>query len=1058
MKRIRRKSKGFTLVEMMIALFVGGLLIIISYNVLTSQKKAADSQNQYINAQQNARVALETLEKELRLAGLNIDDFNGQPVFIDAAPYQIVFNSDLSSGVSGVLGMTTDQSVMISDGSSYTIGTHPDEGLGTLPRYNNNAETIRFTLDRDDNGLVNASDAYTETANPDDYALYREENGTRKDIIAYGLRGRENYPDGQFPEPLFKYYGDFNSNGTVVLWGDGNNDGLLSQAEIAAVTPVPVNLLDKIMEVEISIEAESDHLQAGFTGPHSSPGSPRNYRSVVMSSKVRPRNVGTGAANLHACGNPPASPTSLSVTDTPGDNGHSITLSFNSSFDENSGEEDITDYTVYRRKDGETEWNCIGSVTPKGLSGYTFDDNEHSPGEKLLIGESYYYFVTAWDCRPQESNPSNKAGPVTPLPNGPDQPNIVNAFDTPCDAIDEITVVIHRSPDDIPSSGTVSHYLVYRGNEAGGGVYSKALIGTFPADGSEYYNFYDNSANNISGQPPSAGDYYYYIVQAAAASDSTESIDSNEYGGVYYSGTISSCQLTRVDDYPDDEGESLFIEWKKSPSEDCVPSDVSAYILKRKSIFEPEWQNVWAVAAAGTPTYSRIDEGLTRGAEYTYRVDTYGFSSEVVPSNEMKGIPLRNTELDPPENLEAADILCDATGSVRVAFENAPQDIPTSGRVTHYWIYRKIELGSFAQVGEIEANGSETYEFVDGPATNPTSPPVIGEFYYYRATAYDEDGERESAPSNEGYTMSDGEPGAPWVTDAHDTPVDGGKSITIQFDRSADDGHCTNNVIIYRIYRETSATGGFSHLVGEMTAVGAMSYTFYDDELFSLDPPVDGMGYYYVVRAIEAGGEESVNSNVYGPVYSISQNPSSYIVFEDDFETDKGWTHNLIRTQDDWQRGEPMGNGGDSYGNDDPSSAHSGSNVYGNDLGADGWNGTYKANVENDLITPDGAIDCYGHANVVLQFQRWLNVEGPAYDQATIYISTSGTGGPWTQIWQNEARITDNSWVFVELDISDWADGEDNVALRWRLKSDGAHEYAGWNIDDIVVREKAVTP
>jgi hypothetical protein len=112
--------------------------------------------------------------------------------------------------------------------------------------------------------------------------------------------------------------------------------------------------------------------------------------------------------------------------------------------------------------------------------------------------------------------------------------------------------------------------------------------------------------------------------------------------------------------------------------------------------------------------------------------------------------------------------------------------------------------------------------------------------------------------------------------------------------------------------------------------------------------------------------------------------------------------------------------------------------------------------VENYLMTP--VLDCWGHSNVVIQFYRWLNVEGPAYDQAYVEVSVNGTSGPWTVVWQNPSAITDNAWVFVQLDISQWADQKPSVAIRFRLKSDGQRPYAGWNIDDFVVREKPVAP
>lgn len=1046
-------ERGFTLLELMIALFVGALLILISYNVLTSQKRAGDAQNQTVSAQQNASVALETLERELRLAGLNIDNFNNQPIFVDAAPYQVAFDADISSGVYGVPSMSkTTQSVALHDGTRYKAGDYPGENLGTRDRYNNGAETIRYTLDRTGDGIVNTDDRYTETQNPSDYALYREDNGSRIDMVAYGLRGRENYPDGQLPQPLFKYYGDFNSNGTVVLWGDSNGDGQLSQAEIAALTAVPQNRLSKIVEVEVSVEAESPNMEASYVGPHSTTMAERKYRSVVMTSKIRPRNVGTGIANLHACGNPPGAPSSLAGIDTPRDAGESITLTFNKSFDETSGEKDIDAYTVYRRAADQVEWTCINSVTPTGAATYTFYDDTHTPVGGPVTGTPYFYVATAWDCRPQESNQSNIIGPITALANGPQPPTILSAYDTPCDAINEVTVVIRRSTDDQGASNPISNYRLYRGPTEGGGILSKTLVGTITANGSNSYTFLDNPTNNVALAPPAAGNYYCYIARAISR-DSIPSINSNEYGPVYYSGTISACFLTAVDDYPDDNGEALSVTWSKSPSESCSPSQITQYVVMRKSIADPDYAPVRTVAATNSPTYSIVDGGLTRGTKYTYCIYTHSLTTSV-PSNEESCVPLRNTELDPPQNLAANDILCDATGAVTVTWEKSPQDA-TGGGVTHYCVYRRQDLVNAIKVGEVEASKKDSYAFTDGPGTNPASPPVIGEYYYYFATACDRANSRESGPSNEGYTMSDGEPGAPRITGAADTPLDAGNSITLTFDASADDGHCTRNVITYMIYRQTSASGGFSHLVGTKTATGAASYTFYDDRTYSSDVPVNGVAYYYVVRARDVT-KESVNSNVMGPAYSIVQNPTSYLVFTDDFETDKHWTHGMIRNEDDWQRGTPNGKGAQSYGKNDPTSAHGGTNVWGNDLGNGSSDGHYSNNTENWLMSPIGSLDCRGHIHMVLQFYRWLNVEGPAYDQAVVEISTNGAAGPWTSVWQNSSAITDNAWTFVQLDISTWADGKQNVAIRYRLKSDGMHYYAGWNIDDVVVREKPV--
>ena len=39
-----------------------------------------------------------------------------------------------------------------------------------------------------------------------------------------------------------------------------------------------------------------------------------------------------------------------------------------------------------------------------------------------------------------------------------------------------------------------------------------------------------------------------------------------------------------------------------------------------------------------------------------------------------------------------------------------------------------------------------------------------------------------------------------------------------------------------------------------------------------------------------------------------------------------------------------------------------------------------------------------------------------------------------------------------------WADGNSDVAIRFFLKTDGGWEYAGWNIDDVLIREAPSNP
>ena len=95
-------------------------------------------------------------------------------------------------------------------------------------------------------------------------------------------------------------------------------------------------------------------------------------------------------------------------------------------------------------------------------------------------------------------------------------------------------------------------------------------------------------------------------------------------------------------------------------------------------------------------------------------------------------------------------------------------------------------------------------------------------------------------------------------------------------------------------------------------------------------------------------------------------------------------------------------------------------------------------------------IDCTGQENVTLRFWRWLGVEKPQYDHASVSVSNNGTN--WTTVWENAVEITDSGWVRMELDISAVADNQSAVYLRWTMgETDTGWRYCGWNIDDISV-------
>ena len=165
------------------------------------------------------------------------------------------------------------------------------------------------------------------------------------------------------------------------------------------------------------------------------------------------------------------------------------------------------------------------------------------------------------------------------------------------------------------------------------------------------------------------------------------------------------------------------------------------------------------------------------------------------------------------------------------------------------------------------------------------------------------------------------------------------------------------------------------------------------------------------------------------------------MVFEDSFEDRTDWTMTGL-----WDIGIPLGQGGQeqSYPVPDPTEGCLGTSVLGYNLAGD-----YENNLAAQHATSP-AIDCSESIETRLRFCRWLGVEQPVYDKATVSISTNGTD--WTTLWQNPAIISDLEWMEIEYDISEYADNQPTVYLRWTMgPTDGGLRFCGWNIDNIRV-------
>lgn len=158
--------------------------------------------------------------------------------------------------------------------------------------------------------------------------------------------------------------------------------------------------------------------------------------------------------------------------------------------------------------------------------------------------------------------------------------------------------------------------------------------------------------------------------------------------------------------------------------------------------------------------------------------------------------------------------------------------------------------------------------------------------------------------------------------------------------------------------------------------------------------------------------------------------------FAEDLSDNPFWS-----TQGQWQYGQPTGGGGEG-GFPDPTSGYTGLQVYGYNLFGD-----YPDNLAPQYLTSP-PFDCTGRDNVQLEFARWLGVETPAWDRASVEACTDGVN--WTPVWQNTGEVADSEWTLQSVGLAAIADNQPSVRLRWGMgPTDSAFRYCGWNIDDI---------
>jgi len=551
------------------------------------------------------------------------------------------------------------------------------------------------------------------------------------------------------------------------------------------------------------------------------------YYYVVRATDFGNESADSNEVSAVARKNAAAPPTHLAAADVPNDAGGSLLLTWDPSADDGGGDNNVTEYHLYRSQTAGSGYTLIHTVTTVGQTAYTYTDTG------LTNGTTYFYVVRAFDGT-QESEDSNEAS-AAPVDDPPAAPTNVAAADKPNDQGGVITVTWDRSADDGQGAKDVKEYRIYRASSP------YTLLTTVTADGRASYSYHDTTA--------AAGTAFTYKVRAV---DNTgESADSNEAGPVQSVDNVAPAPPTDLTaaDTPNDQGGSITLAWKRSADDGQGVGDVTGYrVCRKEGDHKGRPYEVIAQVAAGTTSY--VDTQVQDGTDYTYLVKATDGTNEA-DSNEAGPVQsVDNVAPAPPTELTAADTPNDQGGSITLTWKRSVDDGQGAGDVIEYRILRATAAGGPFQPIDTASAGQGSY--LDQTVTNGTP-------YYYQVKAYD--GANESAASNKvGPVQAEDNlpPAPPTELTAADTPDDRGGSITLEWKRSADDGQGANDVVEYRILRSTTSGGPFQPVGTAPAGQGT-----YADQTVT-----DGTPYYYVVRAYDGTGE-SANSNQVGPVEAV---------------------------------------------------------------------------------------------------------------------------------------------------------------------------------------------
>ncbi len=217
MVSILNKNKGITLIELVVALAISGLLVAGLYRTFIGQQKTYVVQEQVVDMQQNVRAAINRMMTELRMSG-----FGNVSMVLPVTYTTGTFNNILNPNMPTAGSLTIISSV----GGTATLTASGSSGQNQI--------TVSTLTDDKGNALFDTGNRkYISVGGLESYEIKSVDNGTKTITLKDGSSLTYNHPIGT---PVFTIralsYQVASVNGIPTLLRDENlGDGAQPQAD-----------------------------------------------------------------------------------------------------------------------------------------------------------------------------------------------------------------------------------------------------------------------------------------------------------------------------------------------------------------------------------------------------------------------------------------------------------------------------------------------------------------------------------------------------------------------------------------------------------------------------------------------------------------------------------------------------------------------------------------------------------------------------------------------------------------------------------------------------------